>query len=180
MLAARCLFRPTDCANAWMQWKSTKLSSAGQCGLLAVKSNAAFALLTSRQHAYEDAIKLLDGKILAHVTVSTGMKRRLHLLFVISDSCEDDDRKSWVHLPNESDQRNAVHLRHLKIDNGDFAVMLGEPGCSLEPIGQGLAGMTALTQIRDQKFCNTRVVINKEELAIFAFGRLHLYNFHTE
>src|SRR5438128_1119150 len=108
-----------------------------------------------------------DVQILADVTVGTGVEGRVHLLFIISDPGKDDDRKSRVHLPDESDQRNAVHLRHLKIDDGDFAVMLGEPGCSLEPIGQGLASMTALTEIRDQEFCNTRIVINDEELGIF-------------
>src|SRR5205823_3839430 len=119
--------------------------------LLTVESETAFALLTSRQHACEDAIKLLDGKILADVTVGAGVKRRVHLLFIVSDPGEDDDRKNRVHLADESNQRNAVYLRHLKIDDSDLAVILGEPGCSLEPIGQGLASMTALAQIRDQE-----------------------------
>jgi hypothetical protein len=43
----------------------------------------------------------------------------------------------------------------------------------LKAIGQRVTGMTALTQVSDEEFRDTRVIIDDEELRTFAFWRAH-------
>src|SRR5438067_5863288 len=100
----------------------------------------------------------------------------MHLLFVVADAGENDNRKRRIQLSHKRDQRNSVNFGHLKIDNGYLAVVLRKPGRRLEAIGQSVAGVTALTQIRDQELSDARVVIDDEELRIVAFSRLHVIN----
>ena len=122
---------------------------------------------------------MFNRKVLADVAIRTRMESGVHLLFVVSDAGEDNDRECRIQLAHEGDERNPVYFRHLKIDNGHFAVVLGEPGSGLEAIGQSVTGVTPLAQVGYQKLGDARVVIDDEELGIFAFGRLHLYNFHN-
>ena len=65
---------------------------------------AASALLAGREHAGEDAVKLFDREILAHVAIGPGAQSGVHPLLVISDAGENNDGKALAHLTDESDQ----------------------------------------------------------------------------
>ncbi len=92
--------------------------------MLTVERNAALALLTRRQDSREHAIELFDRKILAHVAIRAGVESRVHLLFVVADAGENNDRECRIQFPHERDERDSIHLRHLKIDNRNLAIVL--------------------------------------------------------
>ncbi len=175
----RLAFRLMGCASFWKQSKSAESSSSSERWLLTVERDAAFALLTRRKDSRKHAVELFDGKILAHITVGACVEGRMDLLFVVTNPGENNDRKRRIQLADKGDERDPVYFRHLKIDNCHFAVVLGQPGSGLEAIGQSAASVALLTQISDQKFSDTRVIIDDEELEVFALGRLHFYNFHN-
>jgi len=131
----RLAFRLMGCASFWKQSKSAESSSSSERWLLTVESDAAFALLTRRRDSREHAVELLDGKILAHITVGACVEGRMHLLFVVTNPGENNDRKRRIQLADKGDERDPVYFRHLKIDNCYFAVVLGQPGSGLEAIG---------------------------------------------
>src|SRR5260370_16218243 len=147
---------------------------------MTVGGHAGFALLAGGENSREHAVELFNRKVLADVPVRPRVEGSMHLLFVVADAGENDDRKRRIQLSHKGDERNSVHFGHLKIDNGYLAVVLREPGRRLEAIGQSVAGVTALTQIRDQELSDARVVIDDEELRIVAFSRLHCYNLHNQ
>ena len=80
--------------------------------MLTVERDAAFALLTRRKDSREHAVELFDGKILAHITVGACVEGRMHLLFVISDTGEDDDWHCRIDFADESDERDSIDLGH--------------------------------------------------------------------
>src|SRR6202011_5172861 len=174
MRAALLVFRLMGYANSWKQSESADSGSPGQRRLLTVESHTSFTLLTRSKNSREHAVELFNRKVLADVSVRARVESGVHLLFVVPDAGENNDRKRWIRLSHKGDERNSVHFRHLKIDNGYFAVVLREPGSGLEAIGQSDARMATLTQIRDQELSDARVIIDDEELGVFAFGRLHL------
>ena len=131
-------------------------------------------MLARCEDAREDAVELFDREILADVTVGAGMKSRMHLLFVITDTCKNDDWESGIHLMHESDERNAVYFGHLKIDNRHFAVVIGKPGCRLEAIGQCLAGVLLLAQLGDEEPTDGGVIVDDKELKRIAKNGWHL------
>src|SRR5438445_9661749 len=106
----------------------------------------------------------------------------MHSLLVVTDSSENDDRQLVIVFANERDERNPIHFRHFEVDDGDIAILAFEPGSGLETISQGIAGMTFLLEIGDEKFCNRRVIINDEELGAVSSNTVHLvfHNFHIE
>jgi len=173
MRAARLAFRLMGCASFWKQSKSGKSSGSSERWSLTVESDAAFALLTRRKNSGENAVELFDGKILAHITIGACVEGSMHLLFVVTDPSENNDRKRRIQFSHKSDEGDSIDLGHLKIDNSHFAVVLRQPGCGLEAIGQGAASVAPLTQISDHKFSDTRVIVDDEELGIFALGWLH-------
>lgn len=140
---------------------------------MAVHGNA-FTLLTSSENTGEHAVKLFDREVLAHVTVCAGMQGGVHLVLVVADAGEYDDWERRIRFAHEGDERNAIHLGHLKVDNCDFAVMVCEPGGGLKPVGQGVASMPALAKVGDEKLRDAGVIIDNEELGIFAVWRAHL------
>src|ERR1700736_1955967 len=149
MRAALLVFRLMGYANSWKQSESADSGSPGQRRLLTVKGHAAFALLTRGKNSREHAVELFNRKVLADVSVRARVKSGVHLLFVVPDARENNDRKRRIGLSHKGNERNSVHFRHLKIDNGHFAVVFREPGGRLEAIGQSVAGVAPLTQIRD-------------------------------
>src|SRR4029077_9566281 len=102
---------------------------------------------------------LLYRKILADVAVSTGAQRRMHLFLIVAHSGKSDDRKSRIDFANKRDERDAVYLGHLEIDNRYFAVMVSEPDGCLETFGERFAGVAFLTEISDEKACDTGIII---------------------
>src|SRR4029077_14875545 len=121
----------------------------------------------------QNTVKLFDRQILAHVAVRARAQCGMHLLLVIADPSENNDRDFGINFADEGDERNSIHLGHLKIDNHDVAIVVGEPGGSLEAVSKGLAGVPALAKVSDEKLGNSRVIINDEELRIISIGRVH-------
>ena len=144
-----------------------------------VENRTAFALLAGGKNSREYAIELFNRKILADVAICAGMERGMHLFLVVTNAGKNNDWEGGIHFANEGDERDSIYFWHLKIDNGYLAVVFGEPGGGLEAIGQGTTGMAALSEIGNQELGDPWVVIDDEELGIFAFGRLHGYNFHN-
>src|SRR5437588_944334 len=164
MRAALLVFRLMGCANVWKQSESADSGSSGQRRLLTVESHTSFTLLTCGKDSSEHAVELFNRKVLADVSVRARVESGVHLLFVVPDAGENNDRKRWIRLSHKGDERDPVHFRHLKIDDGYFAVVLRKPGSGLEAIDQSVASMATLTQVRDQELSDARDVIDDEEL----------------
>jgi hypothetical protein len=149
--------------------------------LLAVRGLSASLMLTRGKDARQNTVKLFDRQILAHVAVRAGAQCGMHLLLVIADPSENNDRDFGINFTDEGNERNSIHLGHLKIDNHDVAIVVGEPGGSLEAVGEGLARVPALAKVSDEKLGNPRVIVNDQELRIISIGRVHWfsYNFHN-
>lgn len=107
--------------------------------------------LAGREDPGENAVKLFDWEILAYVTIGASPESSMHLVFIIADSGEHDNGQFVVHFADESDERNAIHFRHLKIDNHHFAVVMGQPIRGLKAVGEGFAGVTFLAEISDKE-----------------------------
>ena len=138
--------------------------------MLTVESDAAFALLTCGKNSREHAVELFNRKVLTDVSIRACTESGMHLLFVIPNAGENNDWECRIQFSHKGNERNSVYFRHLEIDNGYFAVVLGKPGRGLETIGQSIASVAALAQIGDEKLGDTRVIIDEEELGVFAFG----------
>src|ERR1051326_7019053 len=135
---------------------------------------AAGALLTRGKDARQNAVKLVDRQILADVTISSSAQGGMHPLFVVSNAGEDDNRHVLTHLPDETDQRDAINFRHIQIDYHDITLMVLEPSRGLETFGEVFAGVAFLLEIRDKKFRDRRVIIDKEK-----FGGIPGQHFHS-
>lgn len=122
--------------------------------------DVAFPLLASGQHASENTIKLLDRKVFADVAVSASTERGVHLLLIVADTREDDDWQRRIHFAHERDQRDTVDFWHSEVNDGDFAIVLGQPGSGLKAIGQGVAGVASLAQVSDEEFRDAGVIID--------------------
>ncbi len=103
----------------------------------------------------------------------------MHFFFVVTDSREDNDGNCRINFADEGDERDSVHFWHPKIDNDNFAVIVGEPGGGLKPVDQRLAGVTLLPQVSDEKSGDGWVIIDDKKLGDFAVqGRHGCYNYH--
>ncbi len=60
---------------------------------------------------------------------------------------------------------NAIDFGHVKIDDDDIALMMLEPGGSLETFGKVFAGVAFLLEIGREEFSDCRVIIDEEELS---------------
>src|SRR5437762_7210159 len=75
-----------------------------------VEGHAGFALLTGGENSREHAVELFNRKILADVSVRARVERSMHLLFVIADAGENDDRKDRIQLSDRKSTRlNSSH-----------------------------------------------------------------------
>ena len=124
----------------------------------------ASAQVTGCEHPCQNAVELFDWKVLADVAVSAGSQSCVHLIFVITNTGEDNNRQVLIDLTDESNEGDPVHLGHLEIDNYDFAVVLGKPVGSLKSIGKRLAAVAFLAEISDEEPSDARVIIDDEEL----------------
>ena len=141
------------------------------------------ALLAGREDTGQDAIKLFDREILADVAVGPGAQGGVHPLLVVTDAGEDDNRKILAHFPDEGDQRDSIHFRHVEVDHDHVALIVFEPGRSLKSLGEELAGVTFLLEVGDEKFGDGGVIIDEEEFGGVAgeyfHGRL-CYNYYNQ
>jgi len=134
-------------ADDW--WEGELVHTTKDGRVLTVESHTSFTLLTRSKNSREHAVELFNRKVLADVSIRARVESGVHLLFVVPDAGENNDRKRRVGLSHKGNERNSVHFRHLKIDNGHFAVVFRKPGGRLEAIGQSVAGMASLTEIRN-------------------------------
>src|SRR5205814_7793025 len=107
----------------------------------------------------------------------------MHPLFVVADASENDNRESLAHLADERNEGNAIHFRHVEIDDGHIAAVEFEPGGSFETFGEELAGVAFLLEVSDQELGDGRVIIDEEEFDGVAgkdFHRWPSYNCYTE
>src|SRR6266446_4961212 len=141
--------------------------------LLVIRDLAASVALTRSKEARQDTVKLFDRQIFTHVTVRAGAQCRMHLLLIVANPGENNDRDFGVNFADKRNKRNPIHLRHLKIDNHHVAIVVGEPGGSLEAFGERLARVPPLAKVSDEKLADPRVIIDDQELRIISIGRVH-------
>ena len=130
-------------------------------------------LLAGRQHARKYRVKLFDRQILAHIAVCASPQSCVHFFFVITDSRKDNDGNRRINFADEGDERNSIHFWHPKIDNYNFAVIVGEPGGCLKSVGQRLAGMALLPQVSDEKPSDGGVIVDDKKLEGFGVRGRH-------
>ncbi len=97
----------------------------------------------------------------------------MHFLFLVADAGEDDDRQVRPDFAEKCDERDAVNLRHVQVDDDHFAVVIFQPGSSLESLGQGGAGMAFLFQVSGEKGGDGGVVVDDEEFSAIAVEKFH-------
>src|SRR6202165_2309304 len=119
--------------------------------MLAIFGFTVSSLLAGGQNTRKHTVKLLDWQILADVAVRSRAQCGMHLLLVVTDACEHDDRQSRINFAHEGNERDSVDLRHLKIDNCHVAIVRGEPGGCLAAFRQSLAGMALVAELRRDK-----------------------------
>ena len=122
-------------------------------------------MLAPGEDALKDAIELLDRKILADVTIGAGAERRLHVVFVITHPGEYNDWDLSINVANERGKRDPINFGHFEVDDDDFAVVVSEPGGSLESVGEGFGGVAVLAEISYQESSDAGVIVDDEELA---------------
>ena len=116
------------------------------------------------EYPREHTIKLFDWKILTYIAIGPGSERSVHLRFIVAHARENNDGQIRVDFADKGNERDAIDLGHLKIDNGYFAVVLRKPVSSLKSVGERLAGVTFLAEIGDKKAGDGGVIIDDEEL----------------
>src|ERR1700726_2380214 len=82
--------------------------------LLAVRGLAATLMLTGGKDARQNTVKLFDRQILAHVAVRAGAQCGMHLLLVIADPSENNDRDFGINFADEGNERNSIPLGILR------------------------------------------------------------------
>src|SRR5205807_4092103 len=148
-------------------------SGAGQNRMGTRESFAASPLLAGGEDAREDAVKLFDRKVLAHVTVRSGTQCGMHSFLVISDAGKNNDREALAHFPDESDEGEAIDLGHIEIDHDNVALVMLEPGGGLKTFREVFAGVTLLFEVSDEKFRDGRVIVDEKEFNGIAWQDFH-------
>src|SRR6266478_1255055 len=141
--------------------------------LLVIRDLVASVVLTRSKDARQNTVKLFDRQIFTHVTVRAGAQCGMHLLLIVANPGENNDRDFGVNFADERNKRNPIHLGHLKIDNHHVAIVVGEPGGSLEAFGERLAGVPALAKVSDEKLGDPRIIIDDQELRVISISRVH-------
>jgi len=118
-------------------------------------------------------VELFDRKIFADVTVGASAESRVHVLFIVTHPGENNDGHGGVYFANESGEGNAIHPGHFEIDDDDFAIVVGEPGGSFEPVGNALGGVAHLLEIGDEETGDTRIIVDNQELTGGALREVH-------
>jgi hypothetical protein len=116
---------------------------------------------------------LFDWQVLAYVTVRSGAQGGVHPLLIISDTGKNNDGQILAHLPNKSDQGNAVYLGHIEIDHDHVALMVFEPGCRLKTLGKVITGVSLLLEVGDKEFRDRGVIIDKQKFNWSAREHFH-------
>src|SRR5689334_392053 len=98
----------------------------------------------------------------------------MHVLLIVAHAGKDDNRDLRVNVANESGQSDSIDLGHFEIDDDDFTVVMSEPGGAFESVGNGLAGVTVLTQVSDEKLSDAGVIIDDQELKGRSLGKVHV------
>src|SRR4051794_18022461 len=98
----------------------------------------------------------------------------MHPLFVVADASKNDNREGQAHFANERDQRDAVYLRHIQVDDNDVATVELQPLRSFESLGEELAGVALLFEIGNQELGDGGIVINEKELDGIAGKDFHI------
>ena len=134
-------------------------------------------MLTGGEDARQNAVKLFDGQILADVTVGSGAQGSVHPVFVVSNAGKNNNRQALTHLPDESDQGNAIDFRHIEIDHDDVTSIMLEPGGCLKTLGEVFAGVAFLLEIGYEKLRDCWVIIDEQEFGGIPGQYFHWWRF---
>lgn len=138
---------------------------------LTIRGLAASVVPTCGKDPSEHAIKLFDRQIFAHVAIRAGAQRRMHLLLIITDSGENNDRNLGINFADEGNERNSIYLWHFKIDDHHVAIVVGEPGGGLEAVGERVASVPALAEISDEELGDPGIVVDNKKLRTISIER---------